>query len=416
MNKYSNRIIKFINNNFALPEIKPNKFFSDIINIVRDTGNKIDYVTDGSRKLFQIHEKNQYPLMFLLFCKLYETNALHQILDDDPDEKPLFSNKCDFVEFVYWYRKNQHRINFYKLELNQESNHELIQLYELVYKTNGSRKELHDLLYTNKFLSLDVQHHAESVDMTKTVYHGSRFRLSVHIPDDGGDPIDIKKIVHIIQFMNELGERNGSTKNPHIIIFAGLQRKQFPFDTEVKLLSSDNINSGASVMGEYIMIWREEEIYKVLIHELIHFHRIDAGDGYAGMSKYFMEKYNVRYVDKPNESYTEALAVIFHSAFVSYYNNIPMETILQYELMFTFLQIAKILLYFDITETNQLGSKQIIQTTSVFSYFIIKGALLADLENFITFIGSTLAIGDRVEEFMLCVQRSMNAPGFFFGN
>ena len=40
-------------------------------------------------------------------------------------------------------------------------------------------------------------------------------------------------------------------------------------------MCSDNINSGSTYVGSEITIWRSEELYKVLFHELIHYFKLD---------------------------------------------------------------------------------------------------------------------------------------------
>jgi hypothetical protein len=48
-----------------------------------------------------------------------------------------------------------------------------------------------------------------------------------------------------------------------------------------KILTSQNINSGASKNNKWIIIYRYEEMYKVLIHELIHYNNYDLRNIYS---------------------------------------------------------------------------------------------------------------------------------------
>ena len=64
------------------------------------------------------------------------------------------------------------------------------------------------------------------------------------------------------------------------------------------------------------MIWRKEEFYKVLIHELTHYFGVDfyiTDNIYKKLEKHFGELINILGVDRINESYTETIALTIHS-------------------------------------------------------------------------------------------------------
>ena len=444
--KYSTKIINFIDNNLTefnniinpiLENIRID-LFNDMLALIASTFSTNYNYNSRSFKLLQIHKVDQYPLLFIFFCKLYETYTLNNDSINnnhvgntdkiycDMSDICSFPDICNFSKFVKWYRTNQTVIDFQsihdyinKLDPNTELNNELLDLYKLIYNTKDQRSDLHELLYNNKFVSLDIQHHAESINLMKTVYETKEFNLSIYYPNTGLEYIsDIDKIIHIIIFMNNLGKLNNSTNIPDICIFSGLQRKQFSDDDDDNDLCPDNINSGSSVRGKYVKIWRNEEINKVLIHELIHFHRLDFhsyNDGYNILSDYLINTYNIDGTDSPNESYTETLAVIIHSLFVSYYHKQSIYEILRHEMIFTLFQISKILTYFNIVSTNQLGYKTIKQTTSVFSYFIVKGSFLISLPLYLDFVKHDivcLSIENKVEAFMKLVKLCMNKDYF----
>lgn len=421
--KYSKKIRNFIDNNLhnfnniinpLIQNINP-KLFNDITSIIISTykENYNDYKKQYNYHLPKIHEINQYPLMFIFLCKLYE----HGILDNTIN--PI--NLSSFNHFVSWFRYNHSSIDIDHIhniinKLDKVKYHDLIQLYLLIYKTNNIRSNLHELLYNNPFVSLDIQHHAESIDMQNSIYITNHFTLIIYYPVDNHKKLfNINKIFHIINFMNELGKLNNSIEKPNICIFAGLQRKQFTNDTE-HILCPNNINSGSSLRGISINIWRIEEIYKVLIHELIHFHRLDFhSDNAIDLGRYLINTYNIKGIDCPNESYTETLAIIIHSLFISFYNHINIKDVLKYEIIFTLLQISKILRYYDISSSEELGYKQFNQNTSVFSYFIVKGSFLISLPTFLNFVNndiSNLSIENKIDTFSILIKNCMNKKYF----
>ena len=104
-------------------------------------------------------------------------------------------------------------------------------------------------------------------------------------------------------------------------MFYGNQKKYLTNDNN---LCSDNINSGARIDNS-IYLWRKEEFYKVLIHELIHLFDVDfyiSDSVYQKIEKIFNNTFNVNGFDRVNECYTEAFAVLLHSIIYSIETNL----------------------------------------------------------------------------------------------
>lgn len=422
--KYSIKIIKFLDQNlkeinkFTDPITKNlnDKLFDDLYTLVTSTYKKNYNYHSQIYKIYKIHEANQYPLLFIFFCKLYECETFNDIIN--------FKNICNFNEFIKWYRRNHIYIDFNSVHdrmknLDKSKHNDLLQLYYLIYRANGHRSNLHELLYHNKFVSIDVQHHAESVDMLKHIYKTNEFNLVLYYPETCSKYyLNINKIIHVIEFMNGLGKMNNSTNYPDICIFAGLQRKQISNNNE-NILYPENINSGSSIRGIQVRIWRFEEVYKVLIHELIHFHKLDFcsyNNEYSDkLTHYLINTYNIVGFDSPNESYTETLAVIIHSLFMSFYYGYNINDIIRYEINFTLFQITKLLRYFGIKKIDELGHKQFNQMTSAFSYFIVKGSFLISLPMIFDYINHdirNLSIENKTDSFAKLVELTMNKKYF----
>ena len=77
--------------------------------------------------------------------------------------------------------------------------------------------------------------------------------------------IFIRVIFDIISIMRSLSDNNG-----HILINIWNTHHKKYLPKHCNRLEPENINSGATLPGHYINLWRMEELYKVLIHELIH--------------------------------------------------------------------------------------------------------------------------------------------------
>lgn len=179
-------------------------------------------------------------------------------------------------------------------------------------------------------------------------------------------------------------------KNKYVInVFLSEEKKCINFD--VNFLNGDNINSGSTLPGYFITIWRREEIHKVLIHEIVHYLKLD-------MIR-FQNKFHVLYKDikldehkcNPNEAYTEFLAIIIFVFWKFKKNNVNNDkmryyfnTSLTLELAWSFFQISKILLFFQCYDKYEdLFNCDCIffQKTNVLSYFILKTFLLFDMKN-----------------------------------
>ncbi|AYV76057.1 MAG: hypothetical protein Terrestrivirus4_105 [Terrestrivirus sp.] len=458
INKYSKKIIKFIDDqdvsidtamytdiNKYISEISKNHNINKIFDIISDTYKKT-YITPGSHintesyTIKKIHTIDQYPLIYIFLCKLYEKGLLDKIINED------FSKYySSFYDFTCWYRRSHHNINTDTIHsvmtdyIDNDNNRkndvdELIQIYTLLYKMEGNRKYLHDLLYSNQFIPLDVQHSIESNDFIIQEIKSHDFELIIYnyTNNDNADSVDVNKIIHIIYIMIEINKlvmrsKDVSKKIPNIILILGKQRKQISPENNYDegILCPSNINSGSSIMGINVMIWRKEEVHKVLFHELIHFFGFDFhshNHGYAELRKYVMDTYNVRVVDSPNESYTECIATIIHSLFVSFYTHKSFSDVFRYELLFTLYQVSKILSFYKISTIDELGYKIITQTTSVFSYFFIKGLLLFNIDKVFDFIGQIkgIKITSRVSEFKelieLCTKLSKKTYFIYINN
>ena len=196
--------------------------------------------------------------------------------------------------------------------------------------------------------------------------------------------LNMKHVGDIITIMKTL---SGVYNAPYLInIWNTAHPKQLP--CKCGRLEPVNINSGSTLPGEYINVWRHEEIYKVLIHELVHTLDLDFRD-MTVIQPYIRANYNISR-DSPVliwESYTEFIAIIIHSMYFSKSFD-SFITILSIELEFSLFQTAKVLHNFGCNNLNDLQqnkSCEISYDTDVLSYFYIKTALLFSLNESILF-------------------------------
>ena len=171
--------------------------------------------------------------------------------------------------------------------------------------------------------------------------------------------------------------------------------------SKTRILGANNINSGVSVfkfnenLPIITTVYRNEEMHKLLIHELIHTYKYDFR---------FME-FNLKISDfinisrdtklTPNEAYTEVVTVILNTAAESYnfkdHANFDLfKVMLEYEAQYSLLQCAKILNFYGFTSVEDFfqpydNRNRFKQNTNVFSYFFIKTALLVNISDLLNF-------------------------------
>jgi hypothetical protein len=172
--------------------------------------------------------------------------------------------------------------------------------------------------------------------------------------------------------------------NINIDIFMTPFKKKISKDT--KILTSCEVNSGFTSHNYKICIYRKEELNKVLVHELIHYLELDLDEvEFPDFYNYFnLEKSNDI---KLNEAYTEILALVFNSIIISK-SLTECKKILNIELKFSLYQVGKILNLYEFMNAHDFfkpntNDNRFKQTTSVFSYFIIKTILLFNIDTFL---------------------------------
>jgi hypothetical protein len=430
MTKYSNKIKNYLDNIKPTININPisnnNLINNDIIrNISECTISAINtkgkIVKKESKELKAIHTKDEYPLLYIFFKLLHELDLLDIIEDHTSGIKACYTSKDgDIHKFMDWHRKYVTQINIDKihelmdklhLDRNNTIKHnadtytELQLVYRLIYKTTGTRKILHDALYNNGFVTIDVQYDLETTNLDYVQYAiNDKHTVHMFIPRNKSHP-DIQTITTIITLIENLSYCYKIINTPIVnltVIFSNQKKNVYPW---TKVLCCDNINSGSTVPGTTIICWRREEFYKVLIHELIHYYKFDffSTDRFYSQLVDMLKIPQIEGIDMLNECYTEACTIIILIIF-RYYTTYTFDTFtvfflkeLKYELRFIMFQIAKIITIFGGTSWDDFASGKIVikQMTSFRSYFIIKLLLLFNLDVFLTMMSESMLVSNE---------------------
>ena len=222
-----------------------------------------------------------------------------------------------------------------------------------------------------------------------------------------------KLIIHmflIIKMLKILFNRDFDKNIQKVTFFETDQKKVFP-KKKNNILSPNEINSGLTFLDFHkngdIILYRKQEILKVLIHELIHSNLIDQKIIFSKNMKDFSNLFCVNYEILLNEAFTESFATIINIFYlhINFRMNIKLLDVMFYnEMLYSTYISTKIMDYYDIDnivdviKNNKLGSlsqdsdssvsaswttprgipcKTIFpQKTNVFAYYILKNIIL----------------------------------------
>ncbi len=308
----------------------------------------------------------------------------------------------DLLEEKFGERKNLDKIT----SRSKKNLDELVDCNK-IFKTINSKIKL-DILekaYSNNFMPLSV---IEWIELKGLVVNQIKF-LNINLTIVDETPIQNDLINHIIKIIVWLLKISYNQLQPiNIYIFLSPEEKHM--DTvclnsnnqththDHCRLSRTNINSGASWGGNWVQIFRREEVLKVLIHELAHYLVLDLQsysetiDSFCSHVKMHKDSNKILV----NEAYTEFLAIYLHTMYLSVHKSsgiclfdqdIFWNLYLQEE-KFTIYQINKIFANYSITSIEFFSKpNNFVQYTNVISYFIIKYLFFINTKYFLILYG-----------------------------
>lgn len=199
-------------------------------------------------------------------------------------------------------------------------------------------------------------------------------------------PLIIKHMMIIINMLKILFNRTDSQK---VIYFETLEKKKFPKKDNLAF-GPNEVNSGLTFLdlhknGE-IILYRKEELLKVLIHELIHSNLIDEKIIFSKKIKDFSNIFCVNYRILLNEAFTESFATIINLFYIHIQikgNKKDLNSMFQNEMKYSDYISSKIMNYYNIDKISNIIKNNdnctsfFPQKTNVFAYYILKNILLS---------------------------------------
>jgi len=285
--------------------------------------------------------------------------------------------------------------NYFLPHVTLKNSTELQRIYDFFKSVN-----IHPI-NTKSIDTLDVEKteinvsHGEGADniikksylFAKTSFHFllNRCNITIHLFSKNTNKPLIYKLAKIIQYVFSLS-RNGLK---HLVINIYLIDKKKTNTPRMKKLGRNEINSGMCQRGGVttITIYREEELIKVLIHELIHGFQYDDYEDTDKIIKHYQKKYHMSSIKiNTNEAYTEIWANLINCYLISQKpgrNNYNLFLILMaLENEFSKYQAEKVMY---LTGLDGKEEVDINKDTNVLSYFIIRNEIYEKLNLFLKF-------------------------------
>ena len=382
----TNNFIKIINKKFIIPNKISNK-----INSIKINNSEISDYTPQDKGL-TIH-------------KYFKSNAIKE------KTKKLIpdSIKNELLSLV----KREKYEEFDKLFAPYQTD-DLHQTY-FDYETMSLDRKDSEHLYSH-FMSSNI-HRSLSTDLNKhlivnfDIDEDLKVNLNYYFKNNFSN-LELFHVLRILSIVNNVKNYKYKTskinKKLDLHIWKSNQEKKLSKSSKIDFLTQYNVNSGSATNGNKgrVYIWRNEELIKVLFHELNHFFRLDL-DHYNTNTKSIREIYDntkvlqnkfdneelVQYQDSINESFTDFTAFILQSLYMlnskkNFWNYFDIDR------KFALLQCAKVLQYYNFPsyscfigreEDDKGGSKYLKATTNIFSYYVVKAALLHNLNESIEF-------------------------------
>ena len=335
----------------------------------------------------------------LFWLKRYVSEKTREIVDYNFD---------DFVKLFNLYKQSASQINIIENSIIQKS--------ELDNKL--AKLPRHFIWDENKIMiskSL-IEPTNNSCKYILVKYFFERFNGNIELYYKNDDSLTniikvIKLCTKIICFYAKYASiKKYFTKLPNFKIFYTDFNKCLPRKDQI--LGQEEINSAFALENE-IVLYRRQEIFKIIIHELQHFYRFDFGGKEMEtptlkLRDLLGKTYNLSVPShkiNPTESYAETNATILNTIF-SISSPLTKEKLtasLSTEMMFSIYQLGKLFNFQNINNSHHIYkthklTKTFTQNSFAFEYYYLKSKLLFNYNGFMDFINN-IHIYNQTENF-----------------
>lgn len=220
---------------------------------------------------------------------------------------------------------------------------------------------------------------------------GVHIIIEIYKPTDYDiNNINIRRILDVIGFIAYLCKLINVSFKDEVGIKIVLSPFKKVLSNQARQLTAYNVNSGFTVRDYYqgtsnIVIFREEEIVKVLIHELLHSFDIDSKTVSEVYDMEFMRMFNKETRINLNESFTESFACLLNVCLASIYHSKKDKKILK-ETFFKFLEDERKYILSvgeKVGKYNKLNKRE---QTNITAYYVIKAINWMGIEDFAKYV------------------------------
>uniref|UniRef100_A0A6C0BSA5 Uncharacterized protein n=1 Tax=viral metagenome TaxID=1070528 RepID=A0A6C0BSA5_9ZZZZ len=207
------------------------------------------------------------------------------------------------------------------------------------------------------------------------------------------DNADVVKFKPIINFMmicihqiHSIFQRK--SKNFRMIFYLSEEKKKFDKKSIIngELINANSINTGVTIFYNElptIVVYRKEELLKVLFHELLHLHNTHPLNEYdIYYDNICKTNWNIVRDGSLNlyEAYVEVFAVIIHSFIYAYCHHKDKITLKKFQSVFNREKKYSQDILDDIITLR--GNNYLHESTNIFSYFFVKCAIFQNMDLF----------------------------------
>lgn len=248
----------------------------------------------------------------------------------------------------------------------------------------------------------DINKRMRYVYTIKYKFEGRNVKLVIVLSKRDSNKIRfIFTIVNLIQYI--LNRIIKSDKDINLYMIDSKMKKVKPKDGSS--LTSDNVNTGVTFFYYFadhrdVYIFRNEEMIKVLIHELVHFYDLDKKSIQPDLESSLNQMFNLQGKSiNVNESFTDTYACILNIlVYCALKARIYQKNIKWYasECNRTFKrehkhilsQSVNVLKYngYTIKEDRIVPTREISETTSVTSYYVLKAIMFSNIKVFLKYL------------------------------
>ena len=334
-------------------------FTTDSLHIMRLISNKKSH-----KKSHKKIQKKHYNTVNNDKLILKYDDLLESIEDD---LRPLFTMLKNTEKY-------NHTINSKEKTIHQELNKYIAKNIVEYINTKIKYRQDYVVKINNKTINLSINSEIQFTDSNMKVF--------------------LNKLIYAIGIVTNL---SSDDKTINLVIYLTPHKKTCDEFKQREYITVEEINSGSTKCCDkpYVIVCRIEELFKVVIHELIHALDFDVKNDDINVCKKIKDVMNIDTPYNMFEAYTEIWANILNAYFIAnvMINNKSLEEtfqlfieLIKIEQRWSFFQAAKIMILTNAKIEPHIHYNKLInlnKNTNVLAYFILRSFIFFEFNDFI---------------------------------